>query len=100
VNIRRCAGTVARYGGEGSVLLPGSPRDESVRIAERIRRRLRELRTGAANAVTTGSFGLATWPEDGETATELIAAADAALYEAKRGGRDRIALAGALEATP
>jgi len=93
--------TVARYGGEEfTVLLPGSPRDESVRIAERIRRRLRELRTGVANAVTTGSFGLATWPEDGETATQLVAAADAALYEAKRGGRDRIALAGALEATP
>jgi diguanylate cyclase (GGDEF)-like protein len=90
--------TVARYGGEEfMVLLPGSPREESVRIAERIRRRLGELRTEAANAFTTGSFGLATWPEDGATATELIAAADAALYEAKRRGRDQIALAGALE---
>jgi diguanylate cyclase (GGDEF)-like protein len=92
--------TVARYGGEEfMVLLPGSPQDESVRIAERIRRRLGELRTGAADALTTGSFGVATWPEDGKTATELIAAADVALYEAKRAGRDRIALAGALEPT-
>jgi diguanylate cyclase (GGDEF)-like protein len=93
--------TVARYGGEEFMaLLPGSPREESVRIAERIRRRLRELRTGPADALTTGSFGLATWPEDGKTGTELIAAADAALYEAKRRGRDQIALAGTLEPAP
>ena len=93
--------TVARYGGEEfMVLLPGSPPEESVRIAERIRRRLGELRTGPVDAVTSGSFGLATWPEDGETATELIAAADAALYEAKRRGRDRIVLAGAAEPPP
>jgi len=90
--------TVARYGGEEfTVLLPGSPQGESARIAERIRRRLGELRSGTANAVTTGSFGLAEWPDDGETAKELIAAADAALYEAKRRGRDQIVLAGALE---
>jgi len=92
--------TVARYGGEEfTVLLPGSPRDESVRVAERIRRRLGELRTETADALTTGSFGLATWPEDGETAEALIAAADAALYEAKHLGRDRIALAGDLKTT-
>jgi diguanylate cyclase (GGDEF)-like protein len=90
--------TVARYGGEEfMVLLPGSPRDESVRIAERIRRRLEELRTGVDEALTTGSFGIATWPEDGKTATQLIAASDAALYDAKRRGRNRIAVAGAPE---
>lgn len=86
--------TVARYGGEEfTVLLPRSPRTEAIRIAERLRRRLSELRAGPAQATTTGSFGLATWPEDGDKAAELIAAADAALYEAKRLGRDQIALA-------
>jgi diguanylate cyclase (GGDEF)-like protein len=93
--------TVARYGGEEfTVLLSGSSRAEAARVAERIRRGLEELRTGPANTITTGSFGLATWPEDGDSATELIAAADAALYEAKRRGRDRIVLAGAPEPTP
>jgi diguanylate cyclase (GGDEF)-like protein len=87
--------TVARYGGEEfTVLLPGSPREECVRIAERLRRRLRELRSGSGQAATTASIGVATSPEDGETATELIAAADAALYQAKREGRDRVVLAG------
>jgi diguanylate cyclase (GGDEF)-like protein len=86
--------TVARYGGEEfTVLLPGSPREESVRIAERLRQQLRELRGGSAQVATTGSFGLATWPDDGETANELIGAADAALYEAKRSGRDRVVVA-------
>ena len=86
--------TVARYGGEEfTVLLPRSPRAEAIRIAERLRRRLSELRAGPADGTTTGSFGLATWPEDGDQAAELIAAADAALYEAKRLGRDQIALA-------
>ena len=90
--------TVARYGGEEfTVLLPRSPRAEAVRIAERLRRRLSEMRSGPADAPTTGSFGLAAWPEDGDTAAALIAAADAALYEAKRLGRNRIALAGARE---
>ena len=90
--------TVARYGGEEfTVLLPRSPRAEAIRIAERLRRRLSELRAGPAGATTTGSFGLASWPEDGDKAAELIAAADAALYEAKRLGRDQIALASVRE---
>ncbi|HVQ30140.1 MAG TPA: diguanylate cyclase, partial [Vicinamibacteria bacterium] len=71
--------TVARYGGEEfTVLLPHSPRAEAIRIAERIRRRLSELRVGTTQAAMTGSLGLASWPEDGDTAAELIAAADEA----------------------
>ncbi len=91
--------TVARYGGEEfTVLLPRSPRSEAVRIAERLRRRIAELSAGPEGASTTGSFGLAGWPEDGATGAELIAAADAALYEAKRLGRNRIEMASRLEA--
>jgi len=92
--------TVARYGGEEfTVLLPRSPRTEAVRIAERLRRRLSELRAGPEEAKITGSFGLAIFPDDGESAADLVAAADAALYEAKRLGRDQIALAGAQQPT-
>jgi diguanylate cyclase (GGDEF)-like protein len=96
----RPSDTVARYGGdEFTVLLPSSPREECVRVAERLRRRLRDLRSGSAQTPMTASFGLATSPEDGETAKELIAAADAALYDAKRDGRDRVVLAGAAGRT-
>jgi diguanylate cyclase (GGDEF)-like protein len=89
--------TVARYGGEEfTVLLPRSPRGEATRIAERLRCQLEEL-SSPRGASTTGSFGLAIWPDDGATGAELIAAADAALYEAKRLGRNRIVLAGTAE---
>jgi diguanylate cyclase (GGDEF)-like protein len=91
--------TVARYGGEEfTILLPRSPRAEAVRIAESLRQRLAEVR-GPTGGLMTGSFGIATWPEDGNGAADLIAAADAALYEAKRLGRDRIAVAAGAEPT-
>jgi diguanylate cyclase (GGDEF)-like protein len=93
--------TVARYGGEEfTMLLPGSPPAEAVRVAERIRYSVGQLRMGGSEVPTTGSLGIATWPEDGDTAMDLIRAADAALYEAKRRGRDRIVLAGTAEPTP
>ena len=91
--------TVARYGGEEfTVLLPRSPRTEAIRVAERLRRHLAELSSGPKDAHTTGSFGVAVWPDDGATGAALIAAADAALYEAKRRGRNRIEQAGRTEA--
>jgi putative nucleotidyltransferase with HDIG domain len=43
--------------------------------------------------IATSSFGLASWPADGLTPNELIAAADAALYQAKRNGGDQSCLA-------
>ena len=43
----------------------------------------------------TVSIGLATYPEFGDTPKMLMAAADAALYEAKRSGRNRVVVSGA-----
>jgi diguanylate cyclase (GGDEF)-like protein len=45
----------------------------------------------------TLSFGIAAYPASGDSGEELIRAADAALYEAKRGGRDRCVVAGGAE---
>jgi diguanylate cyclase (GGDEF)-like protein len=82
---------VGRTGGEEfAVLLPGT----SSRLATDIGERLREAVGGADVPVpVTVSVGLAVVPPRGWTATELMRTADAALYAAKRGGRDRLVAA-------
>jgi len=88
---------VTRYGGEEfCVLLPGTAKKESLFVAERIRRgiesepfhREKELPLGRL----TTSVGVASFPEDGESASELLRSADIALYQAKAEGRNRIIL--------
>jgi diguanylate cyclase (GGDEF)-like protein len=77
----------ARYGGdEFVVLLPGCPRTEVVGVAERIRD---AVTRGVTRELITVSAGVATVPDDADDAEGLVATADAALYIAKRGGRDR-----------
>ncbi len=88
---------VARYGGEEfGVILPETPREEGAEVAERIRRRIDErlFRPPDSNDVirVTASIGLATYPHDAQTKKELIEKADAALYRAKRGGKNAVAL--------
>jgi diguanylate cyclase (GGDEF)-like protein len=83
----------ARYGGEEfTLVLPGSDLDSTVMVAERIRKQLERLEfvgeSGEARSVTA-SFGCAVFPESAEDAASLIKAADIALYEAKRSGRNR-----------
>jgi diguanylate cyclase (GGDEF)-like protein len=79
----------ARYGGEEFfVLLPETEIKEASEVAERIRTRLKE-RIFLGGRVTL-SVGIAAYPSHGESPEDLIAAADAALYQAKREGRDRV----------
>jgi diguanylate cyclase (GGDEF)-like protein len=85
--------SVARYGGEEFVvLMPEATEREASTLAERLRKRV------AAEAFehrgVTISLGVAQYPIGGETADEVLAAADSALYDAKRAGRNRVALAG------
>lgn len=86
---------VARYGGEEFVvLLPGTDDEMARQVCERILGTIRELRHEASNAtiITTVSIGLATYTPQHRfaSATELIDAADHALYAAKLRGRNRV----------
>jgi diguanylate cyclase (GGDEF)-like protein len=81
----READALARFGGdEFAVLLPGCTEAEAEAIAERLR--------AAAPPGHTVSAGIAAWDGD-EHADELLGRADAALYAAKAGGRDRVSVA-------
>jgi diguanylate cyclase (GGDEF)-like protein len=86
----RASDVPARYGGdEFALLLPETDADAARSVAERILAAFVELafQPESRGSVPIGvSIGSATYPLDGITATALIAAADAALYDAKRDG--------------
>jgi diguanylate cyclase (GGDEF)-like protein len=88
----RTTDVVARYGGEEfAVVLPETDAAGALVIAERIRERVAALSldTGQGPLAVTMSLGVATFPGDGARKAELVERADACLYEAKRGGRNR-----------
>ena len=84
---------VARYGGEEFlVMLPETGIDGAVKAAKRIRELLAErgVAVREKSVTLTLSTGVAEFPTDGDSPESLIASADAALYQAKRRGRDRV----------
>ncbi|HEY5261835.1 MAG TPA: diguanylate cyclase [Solirubrobacteraceae bacterium] len=86
---KRQIDSAARVGGEEfALILPDTERDGGFALAEQLRRALRDEFAGDLTPLTI-SFGLAGYPEDGETAAALLHAADEALYAAKESGRNR-----------
>ena len=87
---------VARYGGEEFlVILPHTGIAGAVKVAERFRKQLaeRSVTVGERSITLTVSTGVAEFPIDGDSPESLIVSADAALYQAKDGGRDQVARA-------
>jgi diguanylate cyclase (GGDEF)-like protein/putative nucleotidyltransferase with HDIG domain len=85
----------ARFGGEEfSILLPETPPEQALEIAERIRRAVAErtfdVETSSDPIRATVSIGVAGFPKDGTDANELIHQADLAVYRAKLQGRNRV----------
>jgi diguanylate cyclase (GGDEF)-like protein len=82
-----------RYGGEEFlIILPETTADEAGRIADRIRSRLAEedFPAGSQRVKITISGGIASFPSHGRSPESLLRSADAALYRAKAGGRNRV----------
>lgn len=86
-----------RYGGEEfTVLLPGTAETEAIRTAERLRSMIEGYdefvdRDGKQRRMTV-SIGAAVFPDQARTEDELFSRADAALYVAKRKGKNRVEL--------
>jgi diguanylate cyclase (GGDEF)-like protein len=90
---------VARYGGEEfAVILLDTTKEAAAQVGEKLRAAVAEAGFPGAETQPMGhvsvSIGLATLPEDANNAADLVSVADAALYRAKHGGRNRVAVAG------
>ena len=85
--------TVARFGGEEFVLLlPQTELAGALKVAEKVRSEVagRPVETDAGPLDISLSAGVACHPEDGTTLSELLGAADGALYQAKAAGKNRV----------
>ena len=94
--VERPADMAARFGGEEfAAVLPATPAEGAARVGEKIRERVHALAlehrgSTVAPSLTVSVGGATLAPRPGEDPLALIQAADDALYEAKRGGRNRV----------
>lgn len=94
--VRRAGELLARYGGEEfAVILPNTDQAEALQAAERLRRSVEAMNlphaTSQVRDRVTISVGVATRvPPLGEDSASLLGDADAALYQAKQAGRNRV----------
>lgn len=99
--LKRAAGpenSAYRYGGdEFVILLPGVGKDAAMATTMEICQRLREARFLDSRGLSlgvSGSFGLATFPEDGNSVHAILRSADKMMYEVKATSRNNVAVAG------
>ncbi|MBI2945939.1 MAG: GGDEF domain-containing protein [Candidatus Wallbacteria bacterium] len=96
--LRRENDVVARYGGEEfAVVMPHTPKDAAQQVAEQLRKAVAErtYQSEKGDLKVTISIGVSTFPDDAREKNVLIKRADAALYRAKEGGRNRVCAASA-----
>lgn len=99
--LKRCIGpenSAYRYGGdEFVVLLPGVGKDAAMEATMEVCQRLRDARfldSRGLSLAISGSFGLATFPEDGNSVHAILRSADRMMYEVKNTSRNNVGVAG------
>jgi diguanylate cyclase (GGDEF)-like protein len=88
---------IARIGGEEFLaLMPGASLDAVTPVAERLREQLaaQPLHLDGTTVAVTASIGVAQWSHPTDDVSRLLVRADAALYQAKQQGRNRVVAAG------
>ncbi len=89
----RITDTAYRYGGEEfCILLRETTADDAMHFAERLRQRIEQRFESGEVMGITASFGVADFSTDTPTPRALVEAADAAMYDSKHAGRNRVAL--------
>jgi diguanylate cyclase (GGDEF)-like protein len=89
----RTTDTAYRYGGEEfCILLRETSAQDAMHFAERVRQRIEKRFASVGTTGITASFGVAVFSADTPTPRALVEAADAAMYESKRAGRNRVVL--------
>lgn len=82
---------VCRYGGEEfALILPQTSAEQAMRVAEKLRTTVEAWQFPGVPRAVTMSAGVATYGVNGSSRDELVKAADAGLYAAKQGGRNRV----------
>jgi diguanylate cyclase (GGDEF)-like protein len=85
--------SAARFGGdEFALILPSAYSEGAMIVAERVRARIEQIEVPGFGRLTA-SIGIATFPAHAYSRAELVTAADAALYSAKRAGRNCVCVA-------
>jgi diguanylate cyclase (GGDEF)-like protein len=87
--------SVARYGGEEfAIIAPETPKRGAMELAERLRKKVENADFENSHVMPGGKFtvsiGVAAYPEDASTKSELIEKADQSLYQAKASGRNAV----------
>jgi diguanylate cyclase (GGDEF)-like protein len=93
IGCARTTDTAYRYGGEEfCVVLRETNAEDAVHFAERLRQRIEQRFESGELTGITASFGVAEFSAQTPTPRALVEAADAAMYESKHAGRNRVAL--------